>query len=103
MGQTDAISCYVCLATDGCNDQFNAFNSAVTSATGCLSCSKVKIGDAVPRGCESTSSVELCVEVESLSAHSCYCNTDFCNSASHVTVSMVTALLLALVAMVFRF
>ncbi|WAR18428.1 hypothetical protein MAR_000266 [Mya arenaria] len=75
----------------------------VTTATGCLSCSKVKIGDVVVRGCGSTSSVELCVEVESLSTYTCTCSTDYCNTASHVTVTMVTALLLALVAMVFRF
>ncbi|WAR14800.1 hypothetical protein MAR_004905 [Mya arenaria] len=58
---------------------------------------------AVVRGCEGTSSVEFCAEIESLSSFVCHCNTDYCNSASHVTVSMVTALLLALVAMVFRF
>ncbi|XP_052819777.1 uncharacterized protein LOC128245613 [Mya arenaria] len=103
VGHTDAISCYECSNTDGCKDQFNVFHSDVTTAIDCLSCSKLKVGDTVVRGCEGTSSVEFCAEIESLSSFVCHCNTDYCNSASHVTVSMVTALLLALVAMVFRF
>ncbi|WAR14832.1 hypothetical protein MAR_004937 [Mya arenaria] len=103
VGQTDAIECYVCGLSFACNDNPDLAHTDVTTLTGCQSCSKIKINRFVTRECLLTAHAESCSEIDLLSTHTCYCSTNLCNSASHVTVSMAIALVLAFVAMLFRF
>ncbi|WAR14820.1 hypothetical protein MAR_004925 [Mya arenaria] len=103
VGQTDAIECYVCGLSVACNDNPDLAHTDVTTLIGCLSCSKIKINDFVTRGCSDFAHAESCSEIDLLSTHTCYCNTNFCNSSSHVTVSMAIALVVAFAAMLFTF
>merc|ERR1712179_8741 len=89
---TATYTCYVCSGGD-CND--DSLNLATaTQTSGCQSCSKVKVSNLVTRGCSGTYNGESCTELEFLGieTETCYCNSNLCNAADHVTISMATSL-----------
>ncbi|KAH3833813.1 hypothetical protein DPMN_107129 [Dreissena polymorpha] len=85
-----ALTCYVCsgsAANDAC-----ALNVGLNTGTSCVSCKKTELNSVITRECSSLNAlVDYCETINSRTT--CYCDTDYCNTTGHVTVSFATILI----------
>ncbi|WAR15884.1 hypothetical protein MAR_030478, partial [Mya arenaria] len=78
------VSCYIC---GGCNDAFEV--SKAQTASGCKSCKKFKewgdYSSTIIRTCDLSTIGDGCSdEIAGIDSQTCYCRTDFCNSAQNI-------------------
>ncbi|XP_052765171.1 uncharacterized protein LOC128206629 isoform X2 [Mya arenaria] len=86
------VSCYIC---GGCNDAFEV--SKAQTASGCKSCKKFKewgdYSSTIIRTCDLSTIGDGCSdEIAGIDSQTCYCRTDFCNSAQNMYLSRVVGL-----------
>ncbi|KAH3752790.1 uncharacterized protein LOC127847044 [Dreissena polymorpha] len=95
-GGAASVICYVCSGSSACN-----LNLSLNTESGCTVCKKTEINGAVTRSCERFLYIIFSRScTTSGGVKECYCDTDYCNSGSRITFSVLT-LVLAFVAAYF--
>jgi len=111
LAPVSALRCYSCASTldSGCNDPFKN-SSSVGSCNSGTHCFKTKTESSgstvVVRSCGTTAGVTNRCESDTVSGikqAACVCNTDFCNTAHQLSMSVIMVMVLLFACLIGQF